>query len=125
MTLLRSPYFGQAGWFIILTSEKIPSVIERYQKEIIRVFGVLDSVLSKQRWLVADKCSVADLSFTTCVFIPRSRSQWSVYSISSLHRWNDLATTRLVKDFNGFDFEHDFPSVYRCVRAWLSFCAKR
>ena len=81
------------------------------------MFGVLESVLSKQRWLVSDKCSVVDLRFTTCVVIPLIRPQWSVYSTSSLHRWNDLAATRLVKDFNGFDFERDFPSVYRCVRA--------
>ena len=43
--------------------EKIPSAVERYQKEIVRVFGVLDSVLAKQPWLVGDKCSVADLAF--------------------------------------------------------------
>ena len=64
-----SPYYGQAGWFILFSPEKIPSVIERYQKEIIRVLGVLESVLSKQQWLVGGKCSVADLSFITYVAI--------------------------------------------------------
>jgi glutathione S-transferase len=44
-------------------SEKIPSAIERYQKEMLRVIGVLESVLSKQPWLVGDKMTVADLSF--------------------------------------------------------------
>ena len=66
----HSPYFGQAGHFQRLHPEKIPSAIERYQKEIVRVFGVLDSVLAKQPWLVGDKCSVADLSFVTCLPIP-------------------------------------------------------
>lgn len=42
--------------------EKIPSAIERYQKEVLRVLGVLNDVLSKQEWLVGDKCTVADLS---------------------------------------------------------------
>lgn len=42
---------------------RIPEVIERYQKEIIRVFGVLDSVLAKQEWLVGGKCTIADISF--------------------------------------------------------------
>ena len=28
-------------------------------------------------------------------------------------RWNHLATTALVKDYNGFDFQKDFPAVYR------------
>ena len=56
---------------MIYSEEKIPSAIERYQREIIRVFGVLESVLSTRRWLVGDKCSVADLSFVTFVPIPR------------------------------------------------------
>ena len=43
--------------------EKIPSAIERYQKEILRVLGVLESVLSKQEWLVGGKLTIADLSF--------------------------------------------------------------
>lgn len=47
--------------------EKIPSAVERYQKEILRVFGVLESVLSKQEWLVGNKLTIADLSFITLV----------------------------------------------------------
>ena len=50
---------------MIYSEEKIPSVIERYQREIVRILGVLESVLSARRWLVGDKCSVADLSFVT------------------------------------------------------------
>ena len=63
----RSPYFGQVFWFMKYHPEKIPSAIERYQREIIRVLGVLERVLSARRWLVGDKCSVADLSFVTLV----------------------------------------------------------
>jgi glutathione S-transferase len=48
--------------------EKVPSAIERYQKEMLRVLGVLESVLSKQPWLVGDKMTVADLSFVPYVF---------------------------------------------------------
>ena len=63
---LRSPYFGQAGWFARYHPERIPSAIERYQKEILRVFSVLDSVLAKPEnggWLVSGKLTAADLSF--------------------------------------------------------------
>ena len=56
---------------MIYSEEKIPSAIERYQREITRIFGVLESVLSTRRWLVGSKCSVADLSFVTFVPIPR------------------------------------------------------
>lgn len=49
---------------------RIPLAIERYQKEILRVFGVLESVLSKQEWLIGGKYSVADLSFV--MYVPVS-----------------------------------------------------
>lgn len=48
--------------------EKIPSAVERYKNEIERVFGVLDSVLSKQEWLVAGKPTVADFAFVQYAF---------------------------------------------------------
>ncbi len=35
----QGPYFGQAAWFANYHHEKIPSAIERYQKEIRRVIG--------------------------------------------------------------------------------------
>ena len=57
------PYFGQAGWFKLFHPEKVPSALERYQKEILRVWGILESVLSEREWLVGDKCTIADLSF--------------------------------------------------------------
>ena len=61
--LITSPYFGQAGWFTFYHHEKLPSAIDRYRKEIVRVIGVLDGVLGKQQYLVGDKLSAADLSF--------------------------------------------------------------
>ena len=62
---LCRPYFGQAVWFMRSHPEKLPDVIERYQKETIRVLGVLESVLSKQEWLVGGKCTIADISLIT------------------------------------------------------------
>jgi len=79
--------------------EKIPSAIERYQKEILRVFGVLENILSKQAWLVGDKCTIADLSF-----IP----------------WNASALRNLIKDYNGFSFEKDFPVTYKWHNAMIA-----
>jgi len=86
----QGPYYGQAAWFARAHPEKIPSAIERYQAEIIRVLGVLESALSKQEWLVGNKCTIADLSFLT---------------------WNDLAVNMFVKGYNDFNFEKDFPHV--------------
>lgn len=60
----QGPYYGQGGWFRNYHAEKLPSAIERYQKEIRRVSGVLDSWLqSPNQWLVGNKLSYADLAF--------------------------------------------------------------
>ncbi|KAH9852464.1 glutathione S-transferase C-terminal-like protein [Lenzites betulinus] len=88
----QGPYFGQAVWFMIYHPEKIPSAVERYQKEIIRVFGVLEGVLSKQEWLVGGKVTIADLSFIS---------------------WNHIALTFILKGVEGVDVEKDFPSVFK------------
>ena len=82
----QGPYFGQAAWYIpsqwsnshfdrIHTKsfhrftkfhpDRIESAIERYKKEIMRVNGVLNSVLEGKQYLVGDKCTYADLAFVT------------------------------------------------------------
>jgi len=92
MGKLYRPYFRQAAWFQKFHSEKIPSAIERYDNEIKRVFGILESVLAKcpSGYLVGDKATVADLAFIT-----RNKS----------------ATTWL--EVEGLNFEKDFPLTAR------------
>ncbi|OSX60520.1 hypothetical protein POSPLADRAFT_1040621 [Postia placenta MAD-698-R-SB12] len=87
----QGPYFGQATWFTFAHPEKVPSAVERYQKETARVIGVLESVLSKQEWLVGDKYSIADISF-----IP----------------WNWVAFTLILNNVEGVNIEKDFPYFY-------------
>lgn len=66
----QAPYFGQYAWFSRYHHEKVSSAIERYRKEIDRVFGVLEGVFSTQEWLVAGKPTVADFAFLQYVFLP-------------------------------------------------------
>ncbi|GAB7339910.1 hypothetical protein MBLNU457_6436t1 [Dothideomycetes sp. NU457] len=63
----QAPYFGQATWFLRFHLEKIPSAIDRYVKEILRVLGVIELGLERNGtgWLVGDKLTYADLSFLT------------------------------------------------------------
>ena len=73
-------------------SEKIPSAIERYQKETLRVFSVLDGVLAKPEsngWLVGGKPTIADLSFIT---------------------WNNAGVNVTLKDYA--DVEKQYPAFY-------------
>jgi len=87
----QGPYFGQYAWFNHFHPEKIPSAVERYKNEAVRVFGVLDSVLKDREWLVGDKATIADISF-----IP----------------WNDIFLTILTRDYK-VDVEKEFPSLYK------------
>jgi len=86
----QGPYFGQAAWFTNYHPEKIPSAIDRYKRETIRVLTVLESVLSKQEWLVGGKLTIADLSFVT---------------------WNNGAFGPILADVEDFNAERDVPSV--------------
>lgn len=92
-TLSHSPYFGQAFWFMRFHPEKVPSAVERYQKEILRVFSVLDGVLAKAPggWLVGGKLTAADISF-----IP----------------WNNAAIGFALKDVEGVDVEKQYPALH-------------
>jgi len=67
----QGPYYGQRVWFAKFHPEQLPSAIERYSKEIVRVTSVLEGHLAKQKvdagsdgpWLVGSKLSYADIAF--------------------------------------------------------------
>ncbi|KAI0147070.1 glutathione S-transferase [Xylariaceae sp. FL1272] len=66
----QGPYYGQAVWFTKYHPDKLPSAVERYVKEINRVTGVLESVLSAAKkadtdtpYLVGNKLTFADIAF--------------------------------------------------------------
>lgn len=73
--------------------EKVPSAVERYQNETLRVISVLDSVLAKESsgWLVGGKLTIADLSF----FI-----------------WDWLALTISLSDRTDVDIPKTYPAFY-------------
>ncbi|TCD64422.1 Glutathione S-transferase 2 [Steccherinum ochraceum] len=85
----QGPYMGQAFWFIRYHPEHVPSAIERYKNETKRVFGVLESVLSKQEWLVGGKVTVADINFIT---------------------WNRAFEILFGEEL---DFEKEFPATFK------------
>ncbi|KAI2473546.1 glutathione S-transferase [Annulohypoxylon bovei var. microspora] len=87
----QGPYYGVAAWFIHLHPEKVPSAIDRYTKQVLRVLGVLEGHLEGKQWLVGDKMTYADMAW-----VP----------------WNDRVDTSLsVPEPNKFD---GFPNV----KAW-------
>ncbi len=55
------PMFGQLGHFRNAAPESIPYAINRYEKETLRLFGVLDRQLAQQEFIAGDY-SIADIA---------------------------------------------------------------
>ena len=86
------PMMGQANVFLRYFPEKIPAVIERYQREVTRLFGVLDRQLASHEY-IAGEYSIADMALWPWV----SGYEWSGVSVSefaSLQRWLSLLGAR-------------------------------
>lgn len=56
------PMLGQFGHFKVFAKEKIPYAIERYQAEAHRLFEVLETQLSKNKFLAGETYSIADIT---------------------------------------------------------------
>ncbi len=56
------PYAGQSVHFRVYAPEKIPYAINRYGFEAERHFGILDKRLGKQRYMIDDGYSIADMA---------------------------------------------------------------
>ena len=86
------PMMGQANVFNRYFPEKLPSVIERYQRESRRLFEVLNGQLAKSEWLAGDY-SIADIANYSWV----RGYEWSGASIDGLDhlsRWLDVIGDR-------------------------------
>ncbi len=55
------PMFGQLGHFRRWAPEQVPYAIERYEKETLRLFEVMDRQLAQQEFIVGDY-SIADMA---------------------------------------------------------------
>ncbi|KAK1225229.1 Glutathione S-transferase 2 [Marasmius sp. AFHP31] len=55
------PMQGQANHFVTYAKEKIPYAQTRYLNETKRLYGVLESRLSKHKYLAGDKYTIADI----------------------------------------------------------------
>ncbi|MCA9652286.1 MAG: glutathione S-transferase N-terminal domain-containing protein [Myxococcales bacterium] len=79
------PMMGQANVFHRYAPQKLPYAIERYQREVRRLFGVLDDQLGREPFL-AGEYSIADIANWTWV----STHSWSGVSLDGLEhlqRW--------------------------------------
>jgi GSH-dependent disulfide-bond oxidoreductase len=79
------PMMGQANVFLRYFPEKIQPAIDRYQREVTRLFGILDLQLAAHEYIAGDY-SIADMALWPWV----SGYEWSGVSIqefANLQRW--------------------------------------
>lgn len=104
----QGPYFGQLGWFVRLHPEKIPSAIQRYRDEVIRVNGVIDLHLEKtgNAHIMGNECTYVDL-----MFVPYMKSLEIIIA-------PDLDTTRHKRftEWKGKLYER--PAVKKVLKLW-------
>ena len=86
------PMMGQANVFYRYAPQKIPYAIERYQREIMRLFGVLDERLSETKFL-AGEYSIADIA-TFCWVRGYAWSGVSIDGLDHVQRWLDVIDAR-------------------------------
>ena len=86
------PMMGQANVFLRYFPEKIQPAIDRYQREVTRLFGVLDKQLATHEY-IAGEYSIADIALWPWV----SGYEWSGVSVEEfphLQRWLALVGSR-------------------------------
>jgi GSH-dependent disulfide-bond oxidoreductase len=86
------PMMGQANVFFRYFPEKIQPAIDRYQREVTRLFGVLDRQLASHEY-IAGEYSIADMALWPWV----SGYDWSGVSVAgftNLQRWLALVGAR-------------------------------
>jgi GSH-dependent disulfide-bond oxidoreductase len=86
------PMFGQLGHFKQFAPEKIPYAIERYEKETLRLYGVLDLQLTQHEFIAGDY-SIADIS-TFPWIASYDRFGLSLDNYPNLKRWFEIVQQR-------------------------------
>ena len=85
------PMFGQANYFFRLT-EKVPYAIERFHKEALRLYKVLDQELGKREYL-AGEYSIADIATYPWVW-RHDIHQVKLEDFPNVKRWYDAISAR-------------------------------
>jgi GSH-dependent disulfide-bond oxidoreductase len=86
------PMFGQLGHFKQFAPEKIPYAIERYEKETLRLYGVLDLQLTQHEFIAGDY-SISDIA-TFPWIASYDRFGLSLDNYPNLKRWFEIVQQR-------------------------------
>jgi glutathione S-transferase len=87
------PMMGQANVFHRYWPERLPAVVERYQNESRRLFGVLDARLAESAWLAGPDYTIADIAHWAWVRT-HAWSGLTLEGLPHLERWVEAIAAR-------------------------------
>jgi GST-like protein len=87
------PMSGQNTHFRAYAPEKLPYAIERYSKEVNRLYGVMDRQLAKTGAFLAGDYSIADMASWPWV-VPWERQGQNIADFPHLKRWFETMKAR-------------------------------
>ena len=97
------PMAGQAGHFRVYAPEPVPYAIDRYTKEVNRLYGVLDKQLAEHEY-VAGEYSIADIAIYPWI-VPHVPHGQKLEDFPHLKRWFEVIAARpaVVKAYVGVE----------------------
>jgi GST-like protein len=87
------PMMGQANVFYRYSPEKIPYAIERYQREVRRLFDVMERQLATHEYIAGSEYSIADIALWSWI-AGYSWSGVNIEGLPQLKRWMELIEAR-------------------------------
>ena len=86
------PMIGQRHHFERYAEEKIPYAIDRYERETLRLVGVLDRQLAGRAFISGDAYTIADMA--SYPWIDSHAAQEGLESYPNVQRWHDAIKAR-------------------------------
>jgi GST-like protein len=80
------PMAGQAGYFRVLAALRVDAAVERYTRELTRLYGVLDRRLAGRSFMAGDEFSLADIAVYPWIVPHRPHGQ-DLHAFGHLERW--------------------------------------
>lgn len=87
------PMTGQYGHFHVYAPEDLPYAKDRYQREVLRLLGVLDRRLEGREFIAADAFSIADMAAHPWIN-PYTKAPLDLEPFANVRRWHDAIARR-------------------------------
>ncbi|NMO19383.1 thiol:disulfide oxidoreductase [Pyxidicoccus fallax] len=87
------PMAGQAGYFRVYAPEPLPQAIERYTREVSRLYGVLERRLEGRTYLAGEAYSIADIACYPWV-VPHAAHGQRLADLPNVRRWFERIAAR-------------------------------